>query len=73
VNIYLTTSISKGFGLSLEKVYIPQPTIYPNYFTGGDRMEGYSGKFLMKIEELERAGSEKALAICCGGYGTVDL
>ncbi len=36
-------------------------------------MEGYSGKFLMKIEELERAGSEKALAICCGGYGTVDF
>jgi hypothetical protein len=36
-------------------------------------MEGYSGKFLMKIEELERAGSEKGLAMCCGGYGTVDL
>jgi hypothetical protein len=36
-------------------------------------MEGYSGKFLMKIEELERGGSEKAFAICCGGYGTIDL
>lgn len=36
-------------------------------------MEGYSGKFLMKIEELERSGSEKGLSMCCGGYGTVDL
>jgi len=68
INFHFKASLSM-----IEKVYIPPLLYASNHFTGGDKMEGYSGKFLMKIEELERAGSEKALAICCGGYGTIDL